>query len=231
MADDPASQPQDSRPSEKWTPRRRNTWWSALAVAMGLLLGLDWLLARLLWLPFYFGLFFFLVAGLIVGALAFRVARASRPLTKMRLLRGIACVAGLSTAATTYWEYRHVAATVGDPPAFAEARNKALSDGRSPREIRMQAARTFKRRLGEDFPPGGAIGYARWAIRAGEMELVVADASEHISIDHRGITWPLRTLAALLLLASGLWLSFESLRSADSVSNILAPGEEYEESD
>jgi len=203
-----------------------------LALAFGLLVGLDWLLARLLWLPFYFGIFFFLVAGLIVGAVSFRVARGARTLTRGRIVRGALVLASLSTLVTVCWEYRFIAATAGAPPKFTDARNAALRAGRTPRDVVHQAAESFRAALAEGYPPGGVIGYVRWAISSGKMKIKVAGSTETVSIDdHRGLIWPIRTLVALLLMAIGLWLSYEPLRSPEPVSNVLAPGEAYEELD
>lgn len=222
----------ESPPVADWTPHRRKTWWSALALAFGLLVGLDWLLARLLWLPFYFGIFFFLVAGLIVGAVSFRVARGARPLTRGRIVRGILLLAGLSSLVTICWEYRFITAGAGAPPKFTDARNAALREGRSPTEVLRQAAESFRDGLADHFPRGGVVGYVRWAIASGEMKIKVADSTETVSIGgHGGLVWPIRTLAAMLLMAIGLWLSYEPLRSPQPISNVLAPGEAYEEID
>ncbi len=226
-SDSPAG---ESQPIADWTPQRRKTWWSALALAFGLLVGLDWLLARLLWLPFYFGTFFFIVAGLIVGAVSFRVARGARPLARGRIVRGVLLLAILSSLVTTCWEYRFIVAGAGVPPKFTDARNAALRAGRSPTEVLWQAAESFRDGLADRFPPGGVVGYVRWAIASGEMRIEVGDSVETVSIaDHQGLIWPIRTLAALLLMAIGLWLSYEPLRSPQPVSNVLAPGEPYEE--
>lgn len=221
-----------SGPAAAWTPQHRKSWWTALALAFGLLVGLDWVLARLLWLPYFFGTFFFLIAGLMVGAVSFRVARGARPLTRGRIVRGVLLLASLSSFVTICWEYRFIAAGAGAPPKFTDARNAALREGRSATEVLRQAADAFRDGLAVHFAPGGVVGYVRWAIASGEMRIKVADSTETVSIDdHRGFVWPIRTIVALLLLATGLWLSYEPLRSHQPISNVLAPGEAYEEID
>lgn len=217
-----------ARPS---VPSRRAAWWFALAVTFALLAVLAWLLARLVWLPMYFGLFFFLVAGLLVSAIAFRIARPARPLSTGAILRGAVIVSLLTIAVTLIWEYQHFAATVGDPPHFPDARNAAVRAGRSAKEVRAQAGREFKSALGSQYPPGGVIGYALWTVRSGEMKLTVDGVTDTIHSSHRGLAWPLRTLAAVALLTAGLWLGLESLRSTTPVTNVLAPGEEALEED
>ena len=212
-------------------PQRHAAWRLALAVTFALLAVLAWLLARLVWLPMYFGLFFFLVAGLLVSAVAFRIARPARPLSRGTILRGAVIVSLLTIAVTLFWEYRHFAATVGDPPHFPDARNAAVRAGRSAREIRAQAGQEFRSALRSQYPPGGVIGYVLWTIRSGDMKLTVEGVTDVVHSAHRGLVWPLRTVAALVLLVAGLWLGLESLRSGTPVTNVLAPGEEVLEED
>jgi len=208
------------------TARRAIRWRLALLAALLMLIGLGWLLARLVWLYFYFGLFFFLVAGLLVGAISFRIARLVRPLETGRLIRGIVWVTLFGMVFTIDWEYRHFAATVGAQPRFPQARNAAVAAGREAREIRDAAERAFRTYLSENHPPGGPIGYALWSSGAGEVTAEVEGEKAVIANDHRGFVWPARTLAAGLLLAAGLWFALESLRFAEPVTNLLKPGEE-----
>jgi hypothetical protein len=210
-------------------PGRARRWLVARLLSLGLLAVLGFLLARLIWLPFYFGLFFFLVAGLLAGALSFRIARAARPIPRLRILRGIAWLAAVAMAITLCWEYQHVAGTIGDPPKFQEARNAAVKAGRPAACIRDIASEEFRKALRKTYPPGGPIGYVRWAVSSGEMEISVEGTKDVGAVDQRGTAWLVRTVIGLLLMAAGLYASFESLRSPYPISNILPPGEEYEE--
>ncbi|MBN1346868.1 MAG: hypothetical protein JXQ73_29520 [Phycisphaerae bacterium] len=210
-------------------PQKRPRWWLAALLAFLMLAVLDWLLARLVWLPLYFGLFFFLIAGLLVGAVSFRIARVARPVPKHRIVTGILLLALASSLVTVIWEYRNVADTAGGDRKFPDARNSAIAAGRPTAEVEAEATRLFKDALHANYPPGGPIGYIRWATTSGEMALTVRGCSDTVSIDHGGIAWPVRSAAAMVLLAVGLWLSFESLRSPVPVSNVFAQGEEAEE--
>ncbi len=221
----------DSPPSPDPINSNPSAWWSALAIAFVLLVGLDGVMAVLIWLPFYCGLFGFLVAGLIAGGVSFRVARRARPLSWKRVLAGVFLLAVLSTFVMVGWEFWYISSTIGDPPKFARLRNTAMRKGESPDGIGEAAARRFRERLAADHPPGGALGYARWAMGTGKMRLELDGASETVSIGHQGFAWPARTVIACLLTALGLWLSFESLRSSKAVTNVLAAGEAYEEID
>lgn len=204
-------------------------WRLGLVAALVLLLGLGWLLARLVWIYYYFGLFFYLVAGLLAGAVAFRIARAARPIEAGRLIRGVVCVSLLSSVNTMDQEYRHFAGTVGQQPRFPQARNAAVQAGRPAGEIREVAERGFREFLVQRYPPGGLVGYITWSVRSGETQLEVEGDRAMILNDHRGVVWPVRTLGAALLLAAGLWFALESLRRAEPTTNVLQPGEEYTE--
>ncbi len=211
------------------TDSNTRPWLLAQIQSLLLLAALGWLLARLVWLYYFFGLFFYLVAGLLVGALAFRTARAARPLTKSRLLRGIIMITLSATAITVTWEYRHFSATVGQPSKFADARNRAIQAGGSSRDIVQAASEEFEKQLSHDHAPGGVIGYVAWSVRSGKMPLTIDDTTETIINDHAGWVWPVRTLAGAVLLAVGMWFGLESLRSSIPVANVLRPGEEYSE--
>ena len=210
-------------------PTSHGRLWFGFAVAQAMLICLCPLLARLIWLPFYFGLFFFLVGGLLVGAATFRLARPIRPIGRRPLVGGALAVGILSFVIATAFEYRHFANTVADPPRFATARNAVVRAGGSLRELEDRAADAFDREITTHYSGVGPLAYALWTIGSGKMTLVVDGQSETVSTDHAGWTWLVRALAEILLLAGGLWSSIESLRSPTPVSNLIAPGEEYEE--
>ena len=232
MRDLPSTDEQNQpAPELHWTPEQGKQWRKAILLAVILLSTLGWLLAKLVWLPFYFGLFFFLVAGLLVGAAAFRFCHSARPISKRRLALGVCFVSLISILVVVCWEYQHIAGTRGGPPKFPRARNAAIAADRSPRSVQLTVADAFKDRLRADFAPGGVIGYVRWATASGEMEISLGDETETVSIPQSGWAWPIRTVGGLILLAMGLWFSLESLLVAERVTNILAPGEEAEDED
>jgi hypothetical protein len=214
------------------TSARRATstsaWWMARIVALALMTPLAWLLARLVWIYYFFGLFFFLVAGLLVGAVAFRMARPARPIARGRLLRGILQLAVVVILLTTVFEFLHFRDTVGLPPKFAEARNAAVQAGRSARDVQSVAAEAYTKYLLDSYPPGGTIGYIQWTVREGTTSLSVDGVKETVHTAHAGWVWPVRTLAAGILLAAGLWFGLESLRRDSPLSNVLPEGEEGE---
>ena len=212
--------------------RSPGAWAAGLVVAASLAVVLMWLLARVVWLPAYFGVFFFLVAGMLVGAAGFRVARAARPMTTWSVWGGVVAVSIMAMGAGLTWEYRYRAATIGEPPKFGEARNEARQQGRPVAEVGVRVTEAFREFLRENYWPGGVVGYIRWAAGSGHVKLSLADGfSDEAEIGHRRWAWVIRSLAAYALFAAGLWYQFEALRSAQPVSNILAPGTEAEDVD
>lgn len=202
-----------------------------LAVAQLLLIALSPLLARLIWLPFYFGLFFFLVGGLLVGAATFRIARPARPIGRRPLVIGALAIGLITYLITTVFEFRHFASTVADPPKFARARNAVVQNGGSLNDLEARAADAFAAKLAQDYAPLTPLAYARWTIREGKMRLTVDDQTESIATEHAGWKWLLRSLGEILLVAAGLWSSLEALRSPTPITNLIGPNEEYEEDD
>lgn len=204
----------------------------ALGVGMVQIFLLNWLLARVIWLPYYFGIFFFLVAGLLTGGWSFRIARAARPLALARLLAGVAAVSLIAAASGLWWEYRTVAASVGEPPRFADARQAAVAARASVRDVERVIEKAFCDYLAANFPPGGMIGYARWAVSGGRATLTLPDGiNDTIRLPQSGYAWLARTIAAYLLFAVGTWFQYEALLRATPQCNVLAPGEEAEDLD
>ncbi len=202
----------------------------ALLVGVAILSGLLWILARVIWLPAYFGVFFFLVAGMLAGAASFRVARPLRPMRGPHVAAGVAAVTIVSGGIGLTWEYQYRAATIGELPKFASAYQDAQQRGLAATTVATQARRAYDDLLRAQHPPGGTIGYVRWAVAAGSARLTLPGGfSDEVSIGHRGWAWLVRTLAAYGLLAVGLWYQLEALRQATPTNNILPPGAEVME--
>lgn len=208
----------------------------ALVVAAVVLLALDWLLGSLMWLPFFSGLLGFFVEGLIAGGVAFRFARRARPISRGRLWFGIIMLVAISMSGLLFFEYWHFCGRVGRAPYFSKTRNGVIQKetDETPRlaalaEVQSGTVRAFRDYLAEDYPPGGALGYARWATTSGIATIEFRGESQRIEAGHRGWIWPVRTAIGAILLAVSLALAFDALKSPVPVRNVLLPGEEYEE--
>lgn len=241
MSDDAIDPNPENPPPTTLEPppdRRPTAFWRGVAVAVLVLIALDWLLGALLWLPFFGGLIGFLVEGLIAGGLGFRVARSARPVSRRQLWAGILVAVVISSAAVLWFEYFHFSARIGRPPNFAKARNQALrdaegDDGRrsASNAVGAESVTAFHNFLESEYSPGGAVGYARWVTTSGVAVLKVRDVEEKIEAEHRGWIWPIRSFVGALMLVLGLGLAFDGLKSPTPIRNVLVAGEEFEELD
>ncbi len=206
-------------------------WLRATGVAAATLLVLSWLLGLIIWLPLYSGLFGFIVAGLIAGGISFRFARPLRPAATGGILVAAAALAFINSTSSLYWEFHHVANRAGRYGGFDKLRIKAAREGRPRAEFFERATSTFRQKLAEQHAPGGLFGYAQWCFNSGELRLEIDDASDVVTVPHRGWAWAVRTAAGFVLTLLGIWFSFEALRSPSPVSNTIGLDEEYEEID
>jgi len=199
---------------------------------------LNWLLGSLLWLPYYSGLFGFLVEGLIAGAVAFRVASAARPVSKLNRIIGIALLVVFSINVLLLFEYHHFRNKIALPPKFVTTRNHIIRAQKDEsarvaaiEAVETQAQQAFSNMLADNFPPANAYGYARWVTVTGLADIDVQGERERIEARHRGWIWPVRTGIGALLLALGFWLAFDALAQGEPVRNVLQPGESFDEID
>ncbi|MCK6482712.1 MAG: archease [Phycisphaerae bacterium] len=212
-------------------PRPAALW----GLAAALLVALGWLLARLVWLWLYFGLFFFLLAAILGGSVLFRFLRETRPWPAARLARWSTSLALTATASVIGWEYRYIRGTIGDAPLFADARNALIAADQPHTRASDAATQAFRDKLRSDYPPGGVPGYIRWVCASGRMELSIGDLGlggrefrSNVTVDHRGLGWLFRTAVALAFLWLGLWWSMWDLRLPAPRVNLIDP-EEAEE--
>src|SRR5262245_29792756 len=160
-----------SPPAAPSDSKRSSALLGAILASAAFSLPLLWILARVIWLPMYFGVFFFLVGGMLAGAVGFRIARRLRPLPTRRIIAAVAVIGIIATIAGLTFEYTYRAATIGEPPRFAEARADALQRRTSTHYIQRDATEQFRSYLSSQFPPGGPIGYLRWAASSGRVTL------------------------------------------------------------
>lgn len=207
------------------------SWWMGLAACFVVLGALTYILARVVFLPYYMGLFFYQVAGLIAGSVGFRVARPQRPMRRRRLITGAILVAGAAWCVSIVFEYYDRVEGIARESEFYEAKLKAIERGGSAGEVMERVRTGLRDHLRIEFFPGGVIGYVRWVVAGGEMTLTVDDVTDTIRIAHRGRAWVLRSIASIALMAVGLYMAFQALVSPTPVTNLLVPGEEAEDDD
>lgn len=154
-----AASPATPAVASKADPGRR--WWKGVAAACLPALPLGWLLGYGALLPFYLGLYFFALFGLAVGATACRVASPGRPYSRP------AVVAGTLVLVAVVWCMSMICEARAFPRQMAAqaARQAKVSDlaGRDIDTYREDMHRNVRAYLTREYPPGGIIGYVRWA--------------------------------------------------------------------
>ncbi len=186
---------------------------AAVAVPMG------WLLAHAAMLVFYLGLFFFALFGLLIGAVEFRIARPVAPLARSSLL-----VVGLLTVLWTWlvamaFEYHNL---TSDVRTFVWNTFRTI-DAEAAQQIDALPAR-LQENLRRSYPPGGLIGYMRWAARSGRME--VGKLPNNRPIEFRLRQGP-RGWSLRVALCAGL-LTFGVLSQVLSLADAPKPADEGE---
>ena len=191
-------------------------WW--VSVAAGAMAGLPiaWLLSYAASLPFFLGAFFFALFGLIVGALVFRVAAPGRPYASTHVFSGttllVLLIWGLSLAKESA-DFPHEMA------AIAADQSRDLG-GRSLSEFKSEFVERVHTFLKDRYPPGGAIGFARWMLASGELKKTDIDLlSRNIQRPQARVWWAVRVVLSAGLLAFGIGSVTLSLRPSPADSN------------
>jgi len=175
------------------------------AVLSGVVLGMPvgWLLAHLGLLPFYLGLFFFTLFGLLIGAVVYRVGIPAAPLPRSVLWVGGLVVVAATWTVSIVFEYRHLY-----PDAIRcvkQAHRKFLP----PAQLEAINARTpvrVREYLWREHPPGGLAGYLRWAATSGRMPVGELPSGRVITYVLRQgpIGWSVRVLVSVAMLTFGV---------------------------
>jgi hypothetical protein len=144
------------------------TGWIGWALIAGAVVAvpIGWLLAYLAALPFMLGIFFFLVLGLITGATMFRFgSKAALPATWV--LWFIGSTVAIILSLTSLWaEYQALPGGVKNvvrKTYYASFTQQDLAD------LQAQVRSHVDSYLADQYPPGGLVGYVKWAARNGTM--------------------------------------------------------------
>lgn len=185
-------------PGPRSTPAR---WWVAVLVGLIFAMPFAWLLSYAGMLPFYLGLFFFVLFGVMIGAVIHRVASPSRPYNRWAVL------AGTTIVVLTTWLFSLVKESRDFPHDVAvNAGNQTRSIGdQTIQEFRAAVEEDVRRFLRQSYPPGGTIGYVRWIFLSGELEREqIAGMRRPMQRPQRGYIWAIRVVLSLALLAYGV---------------------------
>lgn len=207
--------PADARLSDRALPERLakgggGRWWMAVVVGLAVSAPFVWLLSYGAALPYYLGLFFFVLFGLVIGAVMHRIAAPGRPYGRGALLTGTTIVVLAGWWGTIVFEAR------GFPSDMAEEASKmARRTINDVAAFRSTVTQDVRRYLREAYPPGGTFGYVRWILSSGELPK--GDVKEFHRTFHapqRRIGWAVRIVLSLALYAFGIGSQTLLLQSA-----------------
>jgi hypothetical protein len=204
---DPAAHPV-SRPLEQPipvvdTPGPSRRWWWGVCVGSIVALPLAWLLSYAAALPFYLGLFFFMLFGLIIGAAVYRVAAPGAPYGRFPLLAGTTLLVAITFGLSLWKE----AGDFPDDVARRVASRTKDIGGRTAQEFRESIAGEVRTFLDDRYGPGSYWGYVRWVLTSGEIK------RDDLPTVVKGVTmpaaqtrawWAFRVVASIALLGFGI---------------------------
>ncbi len=178
---------------------------SALAAVLGVVLSYGAFLMALL------GLFFYLLFGLIIGAVTFRIATPGgdgkdhlchSPYARWAVRWGTAIIVLAGWGTSLAWEIHDFPHTIA---RNVIKKTPHLPDGMSKEAYRAKIVADTRSYLDQHYPPGGAIGYVRWMATNGRLEEGTFDAVRgDMSLSQRRGTWLIRVVLSLLFMTFGV---------------------------
>jgi len=160
-----------------------------------------WILSYAASLPFFIGVFFFALLGLIIGAVVFRVAAPGRPYGRGLVWIGTAMLVGGVWAVSIVKE-------ANDFPLDMARRAAAQSSdlgGKSLSQFKDGVAADVRHYVTKHYPPGGTIGYIRWVVVSGEVRRgSIESVNRTLNVPQRGAVWVIRSVLSLALLGFGI---------------------------
>ena len=194
-------------------PRSHIRWWLAVVGAMVASLPLTWLLSFAALLPFQIGLFFFVLFGLMIGAVTHRIVSPGRPYHRWVI------IAGTTVLVAQVWTGALLIEIHDFPGEMAQRAlqlRRPIGD-RTPTEYRTAVADQVRTFLKKRYPPGGAVGYARWMLLSGRIRKgELADVDRTLRRDRSQVRfwYVVRLVLSMGLLAFGIGSQTFPLRRA-----------------
>jgi len=185
-------------------------WWLGVVAALIVAAPLSWLLALAANLPFFLGLFFFALFGLIIGAVCFRIAHATQPYARGTVLVGTTLIVLATWSGSIWFE----AQSFGMDMAREALAVPGLSlKGTTASAYRAEVDADVQSFLSDHYPPGGTIGYIRWVMSSGKIpDGMLASVKKGLRTNQAGWWWIGRVTISIALLAFGVGSQVFGLR-------------------
>ncbi|HNQ22221.1 MAG TPA: hypothetical protein PKK06_03920 [Phycisphaerae bacterium] len=172
-----------------------------MAVTAALSIPFGWLLSYAAALPFYLGLFFFVLFGLLIGALAYRLAHPGCPYAASALVAGTTLIVLACWGTSLYKE----AADLPHDLASRAVRQTGNLGERTSADYQADVARQVRAYLRAHYRPGGTLGYLRWVATSGVIPAeALSDFPRELSVGQRRASWMVRVVLSLTLLSFGV---------------------------
>ena len=176
-------------------------------------LPLTWLLSFAALLPFQIGLFFFVLFGLLIGAMTHRIASPGRPYRRWALVAGTTVLVAVVWTGALLIEIHDFP---GEMAGRALQLRRPIGD-RTSTEYRAAVADQVRMFLTKRYSPGGAVGYVRWMLLSGRIKKgELADVDRTLSRDRSQVRfwYVVRLVLSVGLLSFGIGSQTFSLKLA-----------------
>ena len=185
-------------------------WWTVVVLTSLLSMPFGWLLSYAAQLPFYLGLFFFVLFGLVIGAAACRMAASRGPFSRGAVLVGTTIIIA------SCWLTSIVTECLDFPDSMAVKAVAAASTlGDRDLAAYKQSVAETARGVIQSKHSGPILGYVRWVVTDGEMKAnTIAGVRKALRPVHRRQGWVIRVLVSIALLSFGIATQTWPLRSA-----------------
>ncbi|MFH0982838.1 MAG: hypothetical protein V2A79_15050 [Planctomycetota bacterium] len=151
-----------------------------LAIPLGLLLSYAAFLVAML------GLFYFVLFGLLIGGAIYRVWLPLRPLAPRTVKLGVAVAVLAGWGGSLVWEGLTFPSQVAKDAIKQVVKLPEKTDPEvRADDVRSDAARAARRFLAERYPPGGVIGYWRWAMAEKTIAIPITGATNPRPLRYR----------------------------------------------
>lgn len=174
-----------------------------IAVIVGTLVSwpLAWLLSHAALLPFFLGVFFFALFGLIIGAVMHRIAAPARPLGKGALLIGTTWIV------LFVWGYSVLHEAADMPHKLAQAASERTRDigDRSTADYIREVETNIRNVWQGKYGSSGIRGYVPWILAGGELARgELPGVQTPLRAGTGGVWWLVRVGLSVGLLAFGV---------------------------